>query len=214
MKPLARSFTALLPALALTFSLALLLAITGAYFYGYKHAARGSGSLYLGTTTTGFVIQSRSFLRFAFMSAGLRTLTPITVLNAPGHFVNLPISYLVTRGPFWSPYLLGPAAWHCLIYPFFALPAWCFVGFGIDALLGRKRIRTTYSALSVFLAILFGTFAGVLWFGLAKDPGLVPGLAEGFTLWTLLFAIPFAAWLKQKFASSHRAAISGHPFAS
>jgi len=200
MKPFARSFTALLPAMALTFSFALLLAITSAYFYSYKHAARESGSLYLGTTTTGFVIQPRNYLRFAFMSAGLRTQIPITILNAPAHFVNLPISYLMSRGPFWSPYFLGPAGWRCLTYPFFALPAWCFVGFGIDALLGRKRVRNTNLVLSVFLAILFGIFAAALRFGLADDPGLVAGLTEGFTLWTLLFAIPFAAWLRQRFA--------------
>lgn len=200
MKPLARSFAALLPALVLTFSLALLLAITGAYFYTYKHAAHGSGSMYIGTTTTGMVIQSHHFLHFAFMSAGMWALNPITILNAPAQFIALPISYLISRGPFWSPYFLGPAGWRCLSYPFLALPAWCYVGFGIDALLGRKRIRTTNLVLSVILATLFGTFAAVLRFGMAKDPDVVPGLTEGFTLWTFLFATPFAAWLRQKFA--------------
>ena len=200
MEPIRHSFTRIFPAVALAFSFALLLAVTCAYYITLKHAAHGSDTVYLGTTTTGLVLQSHNFLRFAFMSAGRWAQKPITILNAPAHFVNLPISYLASRGPFWSPDSLGPAGWLCLTYPFFALPAWSYVGFGIDAIIGRKRICTMNLVLSVILVALFGTFSWVVRFGLADDPGLVPGLTAGFTLWTLLFAIPLAAWLRQKFA--------------
>lgn len=126
---------------------------------------------------------------------------PITILNAPAHFVDLMISYVVSRKPFWFPYSIGPETWTCLTLPVFALPAWWYVGSGIDALLGRKHVRTADVVLSAILVVLFGAFAAVLRFGLAQDPGLVPGYTEGFTLWTFLFAIPFAAWLRQKVAT-------------
>ncbi|HEY6371129.1 MAG TPA: hypothetical protein VIX37_11160 [Candidatus Sulfotelmatobacter sp.] len=119
---------------------------------------------------------SHNFLHVALISAELWTQNPIPILNAPAHFVNLPITYVMSRGPFWSPpNFLGPAGWCCLTYPFFALPAWCYVGFGIDALLGRKRIRTTNLIVSLILVMLLGTLAAVLRFGLIKIRAWSPG---------------------------------------
>jgi len=204
MKLLSRSFAALLPILAFIFSIALLLGTAALHYYALKHAAHGSDSASIGTTPSHFVIRSDSFLRFAFTSASMGAIKPITILNAPAHFVDLLISYIVSRKPFWFPSSVGPAIWTGLTLPIFAVPAWRYVGLGIDALLGRRRISTVNGVSSLGLVMLFGTLAAVLRFGLAQDPGLVPGLPEGFTLWTLLFATPFAAWLRQKIVTGPR----------
>jgi hypothetical protein len=46
--------------------------------------------------------------------------------------------------------------------------------------------------------MFFGALAAVLRFILDQDPGLVS------RLWTLLFATPFAAWLREKIVTSPR----------
>src|SRR6478736_2693222 len=99
MQPFSRSFTALIPVLALVVSIAPVLGLIVLNFYSLKHAAHGSDSISVGTTDYRFVIQSDSFLRFAFISATLRAQRPITILDAPAHFVNLPISYVMSRTP-------------------------------------------------------------------------------------------------------------------
>jgi hypothetical protein len=191
--------------LALVFSTLLVLAPTFLDFLSFKHASHGTNSFSLGSEPSGLVIRSDNFLVTAFQVAAWFAEKPITVLNAPAHFVDLLISYAVSRKPFWWPDSLGPGAWRCLTFPLFALPAWFYVGFGVDALLGFKPVRTSNAVLSIFLTLMFGTIAAVLRFGLSDDPGLRPGLMGGFTLWTFLFAIPLAAWLRQKSARQEMA---------
>jgi hypothetical protein len=202
MKSLSRSFAALLPILALIFSIGLLMGTTAAYFYTLKHAAHGSDSVSFGTTPYRFVIRSDSFFRFAFMSAAMWAIKPITILNAPAHFVDLLISYAVSRKPFWSPNFFGMAAWQCLTYPFFAIPAWSYVGLGLDAFFDRRRIGKKSMVLSLLLSVIFGTIAVGLRFGLTpeerRQQDLLPSYIAGLSLWGLLFLFPFIAWLREK----------------
>ncbi len=192
----------MLPVAVLIFSFLLLLGLTLVRYYHLKRVAGSSGGANFGTNEMHFFVPSNTFLRFALLGASLQLEKPIKVLNAPAHFANVVIAQAISRGPFWSPPSIGPARWNCITLPIFALPAWWYVGLGADGLLGRKRVPASSAAISIVLALVFGAMAAVLQFGLADDPGLVPGLKEGFTFWTLLFAIPFAAWLRQKFASA------------
>jgi hypothetical protein len=198
MKPSFRSFTVLLPVLAFILSILLVFGKTASYFYALKHAAHGSGVASMGAAPYNFVVPSDAFWPTAFLGATLWAQDRILILNAPAHFVDVLISHLVSGKPFWFPNSVGPAAWACLTLPIFNLPAWWYVGFGIDALLGRRRVGKKNMVLCLILVLFFGITAGVLRFGLGDDPGLQPGFIEGFTLWTFLFAIPLAAWLRQK----------------
>ncbi len=204
MKRLSRSFAVTLPISALTFSIVLFVGMILFHYYGLKRSAHGRDNIYIRTDNLSVTIPSTGFLHFALFTAAFQAEKPIVILNAPGHFLGLLISYPLSRGPFWSPNSLGPMVWHCLSYPILALPAWSFVGFGIDAFLGRKRMRAGIAVLSAVLCALFGTCAAVLQFALSGDPGLVPGYATGFTLWTLLFTIPCAAWAHQRFRKIQR----------
>jgi hypothetical protein len=210
MKPPARPFSALLPVAALTFSLGLLFELTALNFYSFKVSAHGSDSIYIGATTTSMVVQSNGFLSLAFTGAALLMEKPITILNVPAHFVDALISYAIARQPFWSPISIGPAAWHCLTYPFFALPAWFYVGFGLDAFLGRKRVRPLALTLSVILALAFGVLASGLRFGKTpeerQEQDMLPTYIGGLALWAVLFAVPFAAWLRQRIGKPSTAA--------
>jgi len=184
-------------------SFALWLTLTGLNYHSLKHAAHGTSNAVIGRgPSTVFEIPSDGFPRVAVIAAAMRLEKPFAILHAPSHFVDLGIAYLVVQKPFWFPSGIGPAVWQCITYPLFAIPAWFFVGRGINVL--RTGVRTPISLVitGAVLALLFGVCAAVLRFGLADDPGLVPGRMEGFTLWTPLFAIPVFAPLKRKSAQA------------
>jgi hypothetical protein len=202
MKTLIRPLRIMLPIALLIFSYLLLLGLTIVHYYHLKRAAGNSDGVSLGTNETRIYVPSNTFLRFALLGASLELEKPIKILNAPAHFANVVIAQAVSQEPFWSPPSIGPTTWDCITLPIFALPAWWYVGLGVDALLGRKRIRASNGVLSLALLVVFGTIAAVLHFGLRDEPDLKPGFKEGFTLWTLLFAVPFIAWLRQKLAGA------------
>jgi len=170
-------------------------------FLSLKHAAHGTPTAVIGRGSSIVLeIPANAFLRVAFMAAALKLEEPFAILHAPAHFVDLTIAYVVSQKPFWFPNGVGPAIWRCITYPLFAAPAWLVVGRGIDRLWRGGRTPRSQTILGVVLVLLFGVIAAVLRFALAQDPGLEPGRVEGFTLWTLLFAIPVLAWLKGMFA--------------
>jgi len=210
MKPLVRSYTVRLPIAAVAFSLGLLFELTALNFYSFKVSAHGSDSISIGTTTTSLVVQSNGFLSLAFTGAAFLVEKPIIILNVPAHFVDALICYAIARQPSWSPSSIGPAAWHCLTYPLFALPAWFYVGFGLDAFLGRKRVRPLALTPSVVLVLAFGVLAAGLLFGLTpeerREQDMLLAYIGGLALWAVLFAVPFAAWLRQRLAKPSGAA--------
>ena len=182
-------------------SFAVWLTVAGLAFLSLKHAAHGTPSAVIGRgSSTVFEIPADAFPRFALTAAAMRLEEPFAILHTPAHFVDLVIAYVVAQKPFWSPNTVAPAVWQCITYPLFAVPAWFFVGQGIDGLRNGGSTKRSLAMIGAVLVLFFGVVAAVLQFGLAQDPGLVPGRVEGFTLWTLLFAIPIFAWLKRRFA--------------
>jgi hypothetical protein len=53
--------------------------------------------------------------------------------------------------------------------PFFAIPAWFFVGRGIDALPRRRRVQRTEVLISAFCAVIFLIMSAGLRFGPANS---------------------------------------------
>lgn len=147
-------------------------------------------------------IPSDRFLPVAFDRAGWWAEKPITILNAPAKFVEVFVSLLVAHKGNWHPASFLSSTWHALIYPVYALPAWLYVGVGVDALMGRCLIRRWNASLSVFLALTFTVLFFGFRFGMpaAEREGqeLLNWFIDGFALWGVLFAIPFAAWLLRR----------------
>jgi hypothetical protein len=123
------------------------------FFFRLKHMAHGSGSVSLTSGDFQMTISSNHFLSVAFDRAGWSAQKSITVLNAPAKFVEIVVSVLVSRTGNWYPASFLRSTWRSLIYPIYALPAWFYVGLGIDALLGRSRIRQRNMILSLILAL-------------------------------------------------------------
>ena len=82
--------------------------------------------------------------------------------------------------------------------PFFCLPAWFFVGCGIDALLGWRRLHWAALATGTLLCVLFLVLFLGLRFGIStEERGEVVFPLWGMSLWALLFASIPAAWIRQ-----------------
>ncbi len=127
----------------------------------FKHAAHGSDTVYITTSnlSISITLPSTDFTRFAFIAAAFRLEKIIIVVDLPGHLGDLAISYLVSHKPSWYPYPLTKEVWRCFPYPFFALPAWWFVGLGIDTFLGRRRVGRKGLAVSLVLGLIFAVVA-------------------------------------------------------
>ena len=194
-----KSFAYLLPLLELLFGAAIVFAPALLFFLRLKQMARGAGGVSLSVGEFVMKIPSDRFLPVALDRAGWWADKPITILNAPAKFVEVFVSLLVAHKGNWFPASFPSSTWHALIYPVYALPAWFFVGVGIDALMGRRLVRRWNAALSVFLALTFAVLFFGFRFGMpaAEREGqeLLSWFIDGFALWAVLFAIPFAAWV-------------------
>jgi hypothetical protein len=142
------------------------------------------------------VIPRSSILSFAIMSVGWREGDTITALNLPGDIVYWIASLPFTGSVPWHPSAVPPESWRSFCLPFFCLPAWWFVGRGLDALLGWRHPRRWTLLIGTllsagFLVLLLGlTFA-------VPTADLRGGtwILWGFALWTLAFGVFPAAWI-------------------
>ena len=196
-----KSFVYLLPLLELLFGAAATLVPALLFFFRLKQAAHGAGSLFLSSGDVLTMIPSDHFLSVAFDRAGWAE-RPATILNAPAKVVEIVVSLLVAHKANWHPASLLPSTWHALVYPIYALPAWVYIGLGIDAGIGRCLVRRWNVVLSLFLALTFAVLFCGLRFGISaaerEGQEQLSWFIEGFALWAVLFAIPFVAWLLQR----------------
>ncbi len=199
MKNRLNSFACLLPLLELLFGAAIVFAPAFLFFLRLKHMAHGAGGVSLAVGEFVIKIPSDRFLPVALDQAGRWAEKPVTVLNAPAKFVEAFVSLLVAHKANWYPESILSSTWRAVIYPVYALPAWLYVGVGIDALMGRRPVRRWNAALSVFLALSFVVLFCGFRFGIPsadrEGQELLSWFIDGFALWAVLFAIPFAAWM-------------------
>jgi hypothetical protein len=196
------SASLLLPLLALLVSATLVLIPTVRAYVFLERAAQQKEIITVESGSTRFAMPTDKALIFAIYEAALRTQGQITVLNAPGQFFHVLVSRIIAGNGNWYPTVIGPSTWRVLIFPFYALPAWFFVGRGLDGLFRRKRLRKAEMVMSLSLAVIFLTFSLGLRFGLSATERegqlMLDWYIYGFALWGILIAIPFIAWLRQR----------------
>lgn len=192
----------MLPIIELLFA-ALIVDVPGEIsFIRLKQAAHGSGSVSFGSDGIVFTIPSESFQSVAFDRAAWRAQKPVTILNTPAIFVELLVSLIVPREGHWWPGSWQSYTWHVLTYPIYALPAWIYIGFALDAMIRRRHIRRWNVILSVVLVLTCASLFCVCRFGMpaAEREGQerLSWFIDGFAMWTVLFFIPIAGWFRQK----------------
>ncbi|MCU1271675.1 MAG: hypothetical protein JWN74_2969 [Acidobacteriaceae bacterium] len=193
-------FSLLLPILNLVFAAGLVFIPALLFYFRLKGLSHGASGVMLQAGEFQLAIPSNNFFNFSFQRATLSSEMLITVLNAPAAFINPVFSSIGGHGGYWYPDSLGPAVWRWLSFPIFAIPAWAYAGRGIDDLFRRKRVGLTMLISSVLLTTLALVIWGIIRFGLlpSEHQSLTEWFMVGFALWTLLFATPFAAWLRQQ----------------
>jgi hypothetical protein len=196
------SFAYLLPLIELLFGAVMVLAPALLFFFRLKQMAHGAGSVSLSSEEFAMTIPSDRFLAIAFDRAAWWAAKAIFTLDAPAKFVEVFVSLVVAHTTKWYPASMLSSTWQALIYPTYALPAWFYVGRGIDAAMGRCRVRGWNAVVSVFLALTFAVLSCGLRFGMTAEERrgqeLLGWFIRGFAVWGVLFAIPFSAWLLQK----------------
>jgi hypothetical protein len=196
-----------LPTAALLLSSAFVLVPMVRMFFHAKAAARTPATYAMATERYEIVIPADHLLRFVFNEKAFQMQGPITCLNVPGQFLQVLVSRAITQDTSnWYPATLGRAVWRVISFPFFALPAWFFVGRGIDALFQKTRVNKLEMVVSLTLSILFLVLGIGLRFGLTDaeraDQDLLNSYIAGFVLWAILIGIPFSAWLRQTFMTA------------
>ena len=193
----------MLPIIELLFAAIIIIVPTLRLFTRLKLMAHGSTSVFLAFGEFVVNIPSDRFLSFAFDRAAWWAERPVTILDTPAKFVEPLVSLIVGREGHWWPRSLQSYAWHVLIYPIYALPAWIYIGFAINAAIGRRHIRRWNVILSVLLVLTCSSLFCGFRFGVpaAEREGqesLNWFIDYGFAIWAVLFSVPTVAWMRQR----------------
>jgi hypothetical protein len=203
------TFSLLLPILELTLWFVLVPSQAAFVYFRLRRMAPNSADLRLRVGEFAVLIPRTRLLPYAVESVAMRESRTITAVNAPGLLGEIVISLPISWPNSWHPTGLPLFAWRSLVLPFFCLPAWWFVGRGLDALCGWHCPRWWTLLAGTLLSAGFLTLLLGLRFGLSRgdrvdDVWIFLGLA----LWTLEFALFPALWLRRSL-TARTASISG-----
>ena len=191
-------FTMLLPGLALAVWV-LVVAVPAVGTYVELRRVTGGGRN--ATVSVGkfhSTIPPERFLAFAVNAAVVTRSHAITAMNLPGAMVEMPVGVAMTHPGVWYPRDLDQWTGSLLAMPVLCLPAWWMVGLGVEALLGRRRLRWPLVLLGcvlcgMFVALLGGTVMG--W--TPQDRAAGEWVYVGLGLWIVLFAVIPVAGVRQ-----------------
>ena len=192
------SFALLLPALELTVWAALVPAEIGQVWYSSHQAVSRAQLASVPLGRFELTQPPDQWVSFTLRWRPLHYSRAIVAVNLPGLAADVLISLPTSQPGKWHPAAISLDNWRSLVFPFYCLPAWWLAGFGLDALVGRKRIHLallwTGSILCFAFAVtLFGYYTSP-----AGDQADLRWLLPGSWLWTILFAVIPFSWIHHK----------------
>ena len=200
MNPQRISFARTLPILALLLSY-IIIAVTATMAYGHlRHLSQHGRGVRFHSHRYDFVIQPRNFLLTSIFASAEITSHTILALNMPGFIIEVPSEH-TSSGLITQLHPMSFNQWRALALPVCCLPFWWFVGVGLDALAGRRRLNWIFLLLGSILWVFIGVIETGLWFGISKADrnGLMfPYLGLGF--WFILLSAYPTAWVRQLLA--------------
>jgi hypothetical protein len=192
------TFSFLLPLLSLSVWLAIVAVPATIGYLRLLEMAHGASVVHLQAGQFSMSVPRDRFLWFSIRGIGIKRSDSISALNMPGLIGELLISLPTFWPAGWHPAGWDIKSWRTLVMPFFCLPAWFFVGRGIDALLGWRRLRWGTLLAGTLLCVLFLVLFLGLRFGLSNEErGEVVFPLWGMSLWAFLFAVVPAAWIRE-----------------
>lgn len=197
-QPINIRFAILLPLATLAVWYFLVPAQVGLAWLNLHNLARHStdGSAHLPYVT----VPHDRILSFALISVGMAEGDTVSALDLPGVLVYAVASIPFTGSEPWHPAAILPEGWRAFSAPFFCIPAWWFVGRGLDGLLGWRRARWWTLLIGTLLCAAFLTlFLGLTFAQSPADRADDQFMLWGFVLWALAFAVFPAAWIHRWF---------------
>lgn len=182
------SSAALLPLAELSLWCALVLLPT-LFIYGQLYVLQARGNASLGSGQFEFWLATVCEHRFY----------TIVNLNLPGALVGAPLSVPAASYLRSHPRVFSVRTWHTVTMPFFCIPAWWFLGLGIDAALTRKRLHWGLHAIgSILCCVCIAALVGILTSPPADKTDLLPFM-PGAIFWVVAFGLFPLNWLLQRF---------------
>jgi hypothetical protein len=195
--PRRASFSFFLPLFAALLWVILVAIPATGIFFRLEQQAHGSDVAKIRSKIFEADIPRKRFFSFALNSASMWNSHAIVAINMPGMLGNLPLS-IFSWPREWRPTGITMEAWRCIVVPLFCLPAWWFVGRGLDALFGHRCLHWATALSGMVLSILCVVLFTGLRFALSpSERGDVTFPLWGFAIWAGLFAILPAAWLRR-----------------
>ena len=159
-----------------------------------------NGNIYIGIGVYQAIVPRGHLLSWSFQMSTLARSSTIQAANLPGYILFALVAPSANSS-FWRNsggmfYLLREAA-----YFVFCIPAWWFLGFGIEGLLSFRKLRWRSMLAGTLLVLFFALLAIAIQLNFGESPqdhseAVVP--LWGFFFWAAAFAIPPLAWLKQR----------------
>lgn len=192
------SFSVLLPALALVVWAVLVPAEIGRVWYSAHQAmSRGQGAT-ASVSRFELTLPPDQWVSFTLRWRLLHYSRAIIAVNLPGLAADVLISMPTSQPGKWHPEAVSLDNWRCLVFPFYCLPAWWLAGYGLDALVGRKRIHLAMLWTGSILGLLFAVTLFGYYTSPAGDQAYLHWILPGSWLWTILFAVIPVSWIRQR----------------
>jgi len=199
------SFSIVLPLLSSALWVALIAIPATLAYVNMRHISRNGSGVTFHSHQYSFTVPRNRFFASSVRSSASLNHKVIEAANLPGFSIELLQSRLSSSWPMsWTPAGMDIFTWRAIIFPFYCLPFWWFVGLGVDALLRRRKLRWPVLLLGTLLCGFFLFLILGLRFGLSAEErdGLVyPFL--GFGLWIVLFGIFPMTWVRSWVLSRH-----------
>jgi hypothetical protein len=194
-------FSYLLPLFDLCIWVLLVLVPVTLAFLHLNAIAQADGA-HLGTDVLILNIPRNHLVASVFTFGTIKQAHFVAGLNLPGTFIEVLISLVTTWPESFHPASISGDSWRAVTFPIFCLPAWWFVGKGLDAFRGRRLhwfSLTVGTLLSIFLLVLilglrFGMSA-------SEQEEVVSWAYWGLSFWAVAFAIFPIVWVRQIIAN-------------
>lgn len=142
------------------------------------------------------MVERSKFLPWSLQTATVRDYQVVEAVNLPATAIEVVVSHLARTWPQgWTPRGIFVHSWRAVVFPFYALPFWWFVGLGTDDLLQRRTLRWPPRVAGMLLwAFTVFLFVGFIFAMSAKERGSLTYPLWGLALWSLLLAVFPIGW--------------------
>jgi hypothetical protein len=163
--------------------------------YGNFYSLQKNDNASSGSGQFESILPRDRWLAFSLATVCERRFHAIANLNLPGALIGAPLS--VPAASYFRKHESGLSVqtWHTVTMPFFSLPAWWFVGLGMEGALTRKRLHWALrSAGSIFCCACFALVIGILTSPPADRSDLLPFM-PGAIFWAAAFGLFPLNWI-------------------